>query len=231
MSWETKTDYAGLAVANKLIAKASNQNKSGQYLEKHGQNGDYVATKAFGMRSAPSTEYVVADDVTIEDPTLGTVSTVDGKKYCLESISWSTGADQEPTVSATAQEVASGAATRNTFVCPDFTISPDQIAQIPFTAFTVTGTSCELTACSGEMSCKVGTNDKNGDPQAHDVTNGHIVLNVTIAQYGDTAPGITPSTGWDISSPLTCSDPDSDYPEWTATLTKKLTKTMASASS
>ncbi len=231
MSWETKTDYAGLAVANKLIAKASNQNKTGQYIEKHGQNGDYVATKAFGTRSAPTTEYVVADAVSLSTIALGTVNTVDSKKYALESISFSTGADQEPTFTATSAEVASGASTRNTFTVPTLALSPDQIAQIPFTAFTVTGTSCELTGCSGEISCKVGTNDKNGDPQAHDVTNGHIVLNVTIAQYGDTAPGITPGTGWDISSPLTCSDPDSDYPEWTATLTKKLTKTMASSSS
>lgn len=229
MSWETKTDYAGLAVANKLIAKASNQNKTGQYIEKHGQNGDYVATKAFGLRSAPTTEYVVADDVSLSTIALGTVSTVDTKKYALESISFSTGADQEPTFTATSAEVASSASTKNKFVVPTLSLSPDQIAQIPFSAFTVGGTSCELTGCSGEISCKVGTNDKNGDPLAHDVTNGHITLTLTIAQYGEAAPTVTPATGWDMSAPLTVNDPDSDFPEWTCTLSKPLTKTMASA--
>ena len=229
MSWETKTDYAGLAVANKLIAKASNLNKTGQYIEKHGQNGDYVATKAFGLRSAPTTEYVVADDISLTTIALGTVTTVDGKKYALESISFSTGADQEPTFTATSAEVASSASTKNKFVVPTLSLSPDQIAQIPFTAFTVGGTSCELTGCSGEISCKVGTNDKNGDPLAHDVTNGHITLTLTIAQYGETAPTVTPATGWDMSAPHTVNDPDSDFPEWTCTLSKPLTKTMASA--
>ncbi len=229
MSWETKTDYAGLAVANKLIAKASNQNKSGQYLEKHGQNGDYVATKAFGMRSAPTTEFVVADAVSLSTIALGTVTTVDGKKYALESISFSTGADQEPTFTATSAEVASSASTKNKFVVPTLSLSPDQIAQIPFTAFTVGGTSCELTGCSGEISCKVGTNDKNGDPLAQDVTNGHTTHTLTSAQYGEAAPTVTPASGWDMSAPLTVNDPDSDYPEWTCTLSKPLTKTMAGA--
>ncbi len=200
MSWETKTDYAGLAVTGKLIAKASNLNKSGQYIEKHGHNGDYVEDKAFGLRSAPTTEYVVADDVSLASVALGTVTTVDGKKYALESISISTGADQEPTVSATSAEVASGGATRNTFAVPTIALSPDQIAQEPIaSAFTLSGASCELTGCSVEVSCKVGTNDKNGDPQAHDVTNGHVVINLTISQYGSTVPTVTPGSGWKVS--------------------------------
>lgn len=236
MSWETKTDYCGIAIANKLLVKSATLNRTGQYLEKHGQNGGYAKTKAFGVRSAPSNTYTVAAEFELENVALGTVNTVDGKKYALESIRWTTGADQEPTVEATAAEVASGGATRNTFAVPELALSPDQIAQIALEAFTLpAGTEqapknvgCELVSCGGEISCKVGTNDQNGIPKAHDVTNGHIVVNVTIAQYGEMEPELTPGTGWDISSPLTCSDPDSDMPEWTATLTKPLTKTMAS---
>lgn len=239
MSWESKTDYCGLAVANKLLAKSANPNTTAQYLEKHGANGDYKATKVFGQRDAPANTYTIADDVTITGKALGTVTTVDTKKYALESIKWSTGSDQEPTFDAAAKEVAG--ATHNTFAIPEFSISPDQVAQIPsfkfpvsgggqatsVAAFSISGTNCELTACGGEISCSVKTNDKNGLPQAHDVTNGHIVLNITIGQYGDTPPTITPGTGWDVSSPLNCDDPDSDTPTWTATLTHPLTKTMA----
>jgi len=239
MSWESKTDYCGLAVANKLLAKSANHNTTAQYLEKLGADGSYKATKVFGQRDAPTNTYTVADDVTFTGKALGTVTTVNTKKYALEKLAWSTGADQEPTVDASAKEVAG--ATGNTFAIPEFSISPDQVAQIPsfkfpvsgggtatsVPAFSISGTSCELTACSGEISCKVGTNDKNGLPQAHDVTTGHIVLNITIGQYGDTPPTITPGTGWDVSSPLNCDDPDSDMPTWSATLTHPLTKTMA----
>jgi len=240
MSWEAKTDYCDLVVANKLLVKSSNTNTTSQYLEKHGADGSYVKTKVFGTRSAPANTYTVADDVTFTGKKLGAVKAVEQKAYALEKISWSTGADQEPTVDASAQEVKAGSATGNYFEIPEFTISPDQIAQIPsfkfpvpqgqtaqsVAAFTLGGADCELQTCGGEVSCKVGTNDKNGDPQAHDVTNGHIVLNVTIAQYGETVPTITPGSGWDISSPLTVDDPDSDMPSWTATLTHPLEKTM-----
>jgi len=239
MSWEAKTDYCGLAVANKLLTKSANPNTSASYLEKHGANGDYKFTKVFGQRDAPTNAYTIADSVTITGKALGTVVTVDTKKYALESIKWSTGADQEPSFDAASKEVAG--ATRNTFAVPEFTISPDQIAQIPsfkfpvsgggtatsVAAFSLSGTDCELTKCDGEISCKVGTNDKNGLPQAHDVTNGHVVLSLTICQYGQSTPTLTPAAGWDVSSPLNCDDPDSDTPTWTVTLTHPLTKTMA----
>jgi len=241
MSWETKTDYCGLEVANKLLCKSGTANTTSQYLEKHGANGDYVKTKVFGTRSAPANAYTVADDVTFTGKKLGEVTTADGHKYALEKLSWSTGADQEPTVDASAQEVKATATTGNYFALPEFSISPDQTAQIPsfkfpvaqgqtatsVPAFTLGGTDCELQTCGGEASCSVKTNDKNGDPQAHDVTNGHIVLNMTIAQYGNAVPTLTPGTDWDVSSPLTCDEPDSDMPTWTATLTHPLTKTMA----
>lgn len=241
MSWETKQDYCGLAVESKLSVKSSTEGKTGQYLEKLGRLGSYAATKAFGIRAKPGNTYTVEDDVTITGAALGTVSTVDGKKFALQAIKWSTAADQEPTFEGSAEQVADAGATRNTFVVPEFKLSPDQVAQIPefkfsgessFTAaFSVGGSGCELTACGGEISCKVGTNDKNGYPHAHDVTTGKITLSLTIGQYGETAPTVTPATGWDVSSPLTSDDPDSDMPTWTCTLSRRLDKTMASQAS
>jgi len=213
MSWETKTDYCGVAVANKLTVKTAAPNKTAQYLEKHGRTGGK----------------------------LGNVVTADQKKFALESVKWSTGADQEPTVDASSKQVSDTQSLGNYFEIPEFTISPDHVAQIPsfkfpvpqgqtaasVPAFSLSGENCELTACSGEVSCSVKTNDKNGLPKTLDVTNGHIVVEITIGQYGETAPTITEASGWDVSSPLTCDEPDSDMPTWKATLTHPLTKTMA----
>ena len=256
MSWESKPDYCGLAIDtagnngqgadHSLPVKSATEGRQSQYLEKHGHLGDYKATKVFGNRASPSNSYTVAGEVTITGKALGTVNTVDAKKYALESVKWSTGADSEPTFEASAQQVADDGATRNTFVIPEFKISPDHVAQIPAFKWASDGdfvpafslpegtqqaaknVGVELTQVSGEISCSVKTNDKNGDPKAHDVTNGHIVLQLTLGQYGTGKPELTPAAGWDLSAPLTCEDPDSDMPTWTATLTHPLEKTMAS---
>lgn len=249
MSWETKDEYCGLEIEDKLLCKSANTNTTGQYLEKHSRLGDYAATKAFGVRSAPANSYTVADSFTLTGKKLGSVEEVDDKSYALEKINFSTGADQEPTFEATAQQVEDGAELGNYFEIPEFSLTPDHVAQIPSFKFPApqgqeassvaafalpTGTTqapkntaCELTKCDGEISCSVKTNDKTGQPKAHDVTNGHIVLQLTIGQYGEQKPEVTPAAGWDVSSPLTCDDPDSDTPTWTMTLTHPLKKTMA----
>ena len=103
MSWENKEEYCGLEIANKLLCKSANKNTTGQYIEKHGRLGDYAATKAFGVRSAPANSYTIADSFTLTGAKLGSVEEVDDKSYALEKISFSTGADQEPTFEATAK--------------------------------------------------------------------------------------------------------------------------------
>ena len=250
MSWETKEDYCGLEIEDKLLVKSANTNTTGQYLEKHGRLGSYAATKAFGVRDAPSNSYTIADSFTLTEKKLGSVEEVNDKPYALEKISWSTGADQEPTFEASAKQVEDDGETTNYFVIPEFSLSPDHVAQIPSFKFPAaagqtaesvpafslpTGTQqapknadCELTKCDGEISCSVKTNDKTGLPKSHDVTNGHIVLQLTIGQYGEQAPEVTPAAGWTVSSPLTCDDPDSDMPTWKMSLSHPLAKTMAS---
>ena len=248
MSWETKQDYCGLSIANKLLVKSATEGRTAQYLEKHGRLGDYKATKVFGNRASPNNAYTVADEVTITGKKLGQVQTVESVPYQLVNLKWSTGADAEPTVEGSAEQIETGGALRNYFAIPEFKISPDHVAQIPafkfpgsdayVPAFSLpegtqqapTNVGVELTNVSCEISASPKTNDRNGDPKAHDVTNGHIVLQLTIGQYGEQVPTITPGGGWDVSAPLTCDDPDSYLPTWTATLTRPLTKTMASQS-
>ena len=256
MSWESKDDYCGLDnstgenAPSTILVKTSTLNNSGQYLEKHGRDGAFIAAgcKAFGARSAPSNTYVIAGDATISGTgaaqvCLGKVTPINGKNFALQSIRWTTGADVEPTLSATAAEVAG--ATRNQFKVPQFSISPDHIAQIPSfqfageesatPAFSLSAADnanagCELLECGGEISCSVKTNDKNGAPKAHDVTNAHIVVDITIAQYGSATPTVTPASGWNVSSPLTCDDPDSDFPTWSMSISRPLAKTLSAQS-
>lgn len=66
---------------------------------------------------------------------------------------------------------------------------------------------------------------KDGTTLAYDVIEGQITATLTFQQTGNTEPTVTPSTasGWVVTSPLTKSCPDADYPTWTITLSKALT--------
>ena len=231
MSWESKTDYCGLAVANKLQIKAATMNRTGQYLEKLGKNAAIAATKAFGTADAPQCEYTVLASHTFEGNAalkLGTITSQDGKKYALQSIHYENGSGVEPKFTGVSREVESGAtdANSNHFDVPSFTISPEEVAEILMAAFTLTGASCELTKCALDASCVVNPHTVNGGIVASDVHSGHVQVQATIGQYGSTVPTVAAGTGWDISSPLTCTDPDADLPEWTVTLSKPLAKTV-----
>jgi len=236
MSWESKDDYCGCAVANKLTVKTANENRTGQYLEKLGKNGSIKATKPYGTANAtPTDDYLIEKDHSFSagDIKLGTVNTVDSKKYMLSEVSGSSASGQEPTFAAGAVRVEDDAVTDEVFALPALAISHEEVAQIFFDAFTLpTGTQqspknvdCELTACGFKASIQVGLHAKNGDPKASSNHSGKIVVDATIGQYGEQEPEVTPGTGWDVSSPLTCEDPDSDLPIWKVQLSKPLEKT------
>ena len=227
MSWDAKKDYCGLADGTSIKIKGSDEGRSGSYLEKAGEHGDIIATKAYGTANAtPSCDYTIAKEKSLA-VTLGSVATVESKKYALQSVSISTGSATEPTMSATAVQVEDGATTGNCFKCPSFTLSPDDVAQFLFNAFTIGGDGCEITQVGAEISCTVGLSQVNGDPVASDPHTAHVQLSVTVIQTGTAEPTITPATGWELSAPLTCSDPDSDLPTWTCSVSKALEKTMA----
>jgi len=234
MSWDSKTDYCGLAVANKLVIKGSNMNRSGQYLRKAGRSGAICATKPFGVTDAPSCEYTIkkAHSFADGDIKLGQVTTVDGKRYALESFTYSTGADEEPTFSGVAKEIeATTDGTDRMFDVPAFDISPEEEAEIQMSAATVSGSGCEVTKSVLTGASSVKPHTVNGVPVASDVTMGYLEVALTILQSSSTDPTVTPGTGWDLSAPLTCNDPDADYPEWTCTLSKPLSYHVAQANS
>ena len=231
MSWESKTDYCGIAATN-LLVKSSTENRSGQYLEKLGQDGAIAVTKPFGTENAtPSNEYVISGALSLSVQP-GKVTTVSQKRYALQSVSVKTGAGIEPTVSASSVQIESTSdGVDAKFEAVSLSLSPEEIAQqVIAGAFTLSGTGCELVETQTDVSCTVSPHTKNGDPVASGVHTAHVTVQVTIGQYGTTVPTLTAGTGWDISSPLTCDDPDADMPTWTATLSKPIAKATASQS-
>ena len=231
MSWETKTDYCGLENANTLKCKGSNMNAGGEYLEKAGQSGAICATKPYGANGSPSCEYSILKPGTLTGVKLGAVTTVDGKRYALESFTYSTGADEEPSFSAQARLIETTSdTTQRTFDVPALDISPDEAAAMAWSAATLGGNGCELVKCEAVAESSVKVHTVNSTPVASDCTKGRLRVSLTILQTSTTAPTVTPGTDWDMSSPLTCDDLDADMPTWTCALSKPLAYTTNSNS-
>lgn len=231
MSWESKTDYCGLSDGTILQIKSSNENRSSQYLEKLGQQGEIAATKLYGDKNAqPSCEYVIkkAGNVTVQ---IGKVTTVDGKRYALQQVVYTTGAGSEPTLTATAVRVEDTTDGEDRkFEIVGLNVDPEETAQVLLNAASVTGTACEITGVTTTISGTVSPHTVNGDPVASGVHSGKIESELTVGQYGDTAPTFAAGTGFELSQAANMNDPDSDMPEWTAKFTKPLSLASGSGS-
>jgi len=230
MSWESKTDYCGLGDGTVLKVKSANLNGSSQYLEKLGQDGAIAATKLYGTKNAsPSNEYVIlsSGNITVE---IGKVTTVDNKRYALQSVSVKRSAGGEPTVSATCvriEDTSDGSDQK--FAAVTLHVDPEEVADFPISIGngTVSGTDCEITDVTTDVSGTVTPHTVNGDPVASGVHSGKVEVSVTVGQYGATVPTAAATggnTGFEKSQELTVDDPDSDLPSWTVKYTKTLAK-------
>lgn len=204
MSWESKTDYCGLASgenATYIQIKASNKNASSQYLEKLGQHGDIRARKLYGDKNAqPSCEYVIkkAGDIIIQ---IGKVTTVDGERFALQQVVYTTGAGSEPTLTATSVRIEDTTDGEDRmFEEIELHVNPEETAQtllfwrgesdedkvVP--VIQVTGAGNEVTGSTCTISGTVSPHNVNGDPVASGVHSGKIEVALTVGQYGETAP-------------------------------------------
>ena len=232
MSWEAKKDYCGLGDGTVLVLKTSNENASSSYLEKLGQNGNIVATKLYGDKNAqPTCEYVIksAGNVSVQ---IGKVTTVDSKRYALQSVVFGTTAGGEPTVSATAVRIEDSTdGVDKMFEAVTVAVSPEETAQVHLSAATLSeSTGCEITAATTTISGTVSPHTVNGDPVSSGVHSGKIEVELTVGQYNATAPTFAAGTGFELSQAPSCNDPDSELPEWTAKVTKPLAFASASSS-
>ena len=226
MSWETKTDYCGLASggnATYIQIKSSSENRSSQYLEKLGPEGEIVATKLYGTNNAqPSCEYVIkkAGNITVQ---IGKVTTIEGKRYALQQVVYTSAAGSEPTLTATSVQIESTTDGEDRMFEPvTLEVNPEETAQVTLSAATMSGSGCEITGTTTTISGTVSPHTVNGDPVASGVHSGKVEEELTIGQYDSTAPTITAGTDFEISQSPTVNDPDSDMPEWTAKVTMPL---------
>lgn len=232
-----KKDYFGIADGTRLVCSTSDEGKSNELAETTGQDGSYVAYNVYGEKIAPSNEYVMKA-VTIEmsdgDIALGQIELMDDEKtsICLNNFAINTAAGAAPTFSASGEQVEDNSTGVCQYSLPTFSVDKKHHAQILFGAFsynkTVSGgtasTGVHLKSASYTASGSITKGEKEGVCLTHDIVEGKIECSVEFVQVGNVEPTITPGTGWDVTSVLTCSNPDADWPSWSATLTKYLVK-------
>lgn len=81
-----------------------------------------------------------------------------------------------------------------------------------------------MTQSTLDATATLTTATKDGDVLAHDISEAMVNVNGTI-QVSDSAYGIptlSAATGWVITAPLTETNPDSDFPTYSFTVTKYL---------
>lgn len=228
----SKTDYFNLETKIPgLVCTTNEDGKSAELAEATGSDGSIVASNVYGEKIAPSNEYAVTSGINMSADTiaLGDVTTTtDGattKHICLNSIEIGTSAGSAPTVKASGEQVE---AVEGTEYCkyslPAIALASKHHAQILMDAFALTGAGCHLKSANYTFSASISKAEKEGECLAHDVTGGKIECSIEVLRTGTATPSLSAGTDWEITSPLACSNPDSDWPTYSATLTKYLSK-------
>ena len=223
MAFATKTDPFGIVgEAGLLECTAVTDNKSSSVAEAHDAKGTLIAHEVYGEQIAPSADYKVKKSGSIEGVKLGNVTTYDSKRVALSHIHIHTGAGEEMTLTASGEQVedSTDGTCPAKYSVPSIPGSVCHHAQALFNAFAVGGTGCHLQTADYDFACTVGKATKDGVPIAHGVYEAYGEAQVTIIQAGSADPTLTvpQNSNWFISSPLTKTNPDADYPTWSATL-------------
>ena len=238
MSWELKPDYCGLGGGTSpvLKVKSANKNASSQFLEKLGQNGAIAYTKLYGDKNAsPSNEYTIlkAGDITVQ---IGKVTTVDGKRYALQSVVIKKTAGGEPTVSATAVRIEDTTDGEDQmFEAVTLHVDPEDTADFAIGTNPVSGEDCEVTEVTTTVSGTIDPHTVNGDPVSSGVHTGKVEVDITVGQYGTDEPefddDLGSSSGFEKSAIENPDEPDSDLPSWTVKYEKPLAKASSTQAS
>ena len=224
-----KVDPFGLG-SSPLSVVSTTDGKSAQVAEARDENGDVVAYNVFGEQYSPSADYKVVAAGAVSSFNLGKSTSWNSVKAVLTSVTISTSAGGETTVSASGESVPTTAvACPVVYAVPSFTPGVCLHAKDVFSAFTLSGTGCYLNSCTATASAELGRATVNGETVAYGLYNGRIEETVEIIQTGSTVPTLAAATGWVVTSPLTCTNPDADYPTWSATLVKYLEGTTPSS--
>lgn len=226
MSFKDKTDFFKLTGDSKIVVVSATEGKSASVAEVQGQDGSIILSHVYGEQIKPSNDYELKSDHEILMD-MGAVYDVDGKSIVANNVSISTAAGSAPKISVSGEQVQDGAENGCIYYVSFAGLTTKHHAQILSGAFTLAGEGCHLTAANYTASCTISKATKDGETLTFDVSAGKMECAVTIRQVGASAPTLEPGEGWKITGPLTESNPDSDFPTWTATLTKNLVKTTA----
>ena len=232
----TKTDPFGLTGTGKCLALASvADGKSASVAEATDDKGDVAAYHVYGETYAPSYEYKVKAAGTVVLPALGAPvsGTIQGDTVQIipASITINTSAGGETSVSISAESAPAAAnGCAYVYASESVALGVCQHAKILFSAFELGGAGCYLQSANYTLACNVEKATVDGECVAFGVTGGKIEATVEIVQTGSATPTLTPGSGWVVTSPLACSNPDADYPTWSATLTKYLSAAIPSQS-
>ena len=229
MAFKTKTDpFEIVGELTTIVCKSTSDGNSASVAEARDENGTIVAQEVFGENMSPSADYAITGSYTAAagDIKLGEVTTYKTKRVVLTNLTINTSAGGEPTISASGEQVedSSSGTCPALYSIPAFSLGPCHHAKTLFSAFTLTGTGCHVTSANYTASCENGKATVEGEVVAHGVYGAKIECQVEIVQTGSTAPTLTAGTGWTITSPLAETNPDADYPTFSATLTKVLEK-------
>ena len=228
MSFAAKVDYVGLARTG-LALRSNGQNGSNSVLEIPSDDGSILGDEITGHIKAPTCEYAISGTASLSGIKLGKVHGSSGA-YALSRLRVSTGAGQEPTVDADSIQIENGATQSVcTYAIDSLSITPARHA-LTFGAFTYTESlSCALQTSEFEATCTLDPATVNNEPIASDATAGRETVAVTVwSNTEDTAPSVTPASGWHITTDWTCVGADASMFVWTATFTKYLSADMAS---
>lgn len=232
MSFKQKTDPYSIADGTSLVVLSTTGGETASNAEAIGEDGSIVANTVYGATSAPSCDLALKSDLSKNagDWKIGAVSTSNSKKYALGRITISTSAGAAPSISVSGEQVHNDAATGCYYPVPAFALSKKHHAQILFDAFSLGDVAgVHLVSANYEISGQISKVTKEGDCIAFDIVQGRIEVTVTLKQCGSTAPSLTAGTGFSITSPLAETNPDAEYPTFTATLVKYLAKSDAAA--
>lgn len=184
----------------------------------------------YGHVASPTCDYAIKASLANDpkDVVLGGVTTVgegsNAKHYCLTEVTIQTSAGGVPTVSAKGEQVPSATPSCKYTIEDGLAVSQKCHSQILLSAYTLTGTGCHATDTSYTFACNFNPTTKDGEYLAWDVSEGRIEASITVVQTGETAPTLSAGQGWIMTSPLTQTNPDSDFPTWTGTVVKYLQK-------
>ena len=224
-----KNDYFGLADGTMLVCSSSEDGRSNEVASATGQDGTIVAHNVYGEKIAPSNEYVMKA-VTFSknegELAIGQIHKLEDNQtcICLGSLSIGTSAGSAPTISASGEQVEDDSSDNCVFKIPAFSLTKKHHAQILFNAFSFTGTGIHLKSASYDITASITKGVKEGKCLTHDVVEGKIACSVEFLSVSGNKPTLTPGDGWEVTSVPSSSNPDADWPTWSATLTKYLTK-------